>query len=59
MTANEFREFALSLPETEEQQHMNHPDFRVAGKIFANAGLSPQNLRHGQALARGPALFLE
>jgi hypothetical protein len=38
MTTNEFRKFALSLPQTEERQHMNHPDFRVAGKIFATLG---------------------
>ena len=35
MTAAEFRRLALSLPETEEREHMHHPDFRVAGKIFA------------------------
>jgi predicted DNA-binding protein (MmcQ/YjbR family) len=35
MTANDFRKLALSLPETEERSHMSHPDFRVAGKIFA------------------------
>lgn len=38
MTANDFRKLALSHPETEERQHMNHPDFRVAGKIFATLG---------------------
>ncbi len=38
MTANDFRKLALSLPETEERAHMNHPDFRVAGKIFATLG---------------------
>jgi hypothetical protein len=38
MTPNAFRKIALSLPETEERQHMNHPDFRVAGKIFATLG---------------------
>jgi hypothetical protein len=38
MTPAAFRKFALSLPETEERQHMNHPDFRVAGKIFATLG---------------------
>ena len=38
MTANDFRKLALALPETEERQHMNHPDFRVAGKIFATLG---------------------
>jgi hypothetical protein len=38
VTAGEFRRLALSLPETEEREHMNHPDFRVAGKIFATLG---------------------
>ena len=38
MTANEFRQIALSFPETEERSHMNHPDFRVVGKIFATLG---------------------
>jgi hypothetical protein len=38
MTASQFRRIALSLPETEERAHMNHPDFRVAGKIFATLG---------------------
>ena len=38
MTASEFRKLALSLPETEQGQHMNHPHFRVAGKIFATLG---------------------
>jgi hypothetical protein len=38
MTPNDFRKLALSFPETEERTHMNHPDFRVAGKIFATLG---------------------
>ena len=38
MTAKEFRHIALALPETEEREHMDHPDFRVAGKIFATLG---------------------
>lgn len=38
MTANEFRRLALSLPEVAEAEHMGHPDFRVAGKIFATLG---------------------
>jgi hypothetical protein len=38
MTSAAFRKLALSLPETEERRHMNHPDFRVAGKIFATLG---------------------
>lgn len=38
MTPAAFRKIALSLPETEERRHMDHPDFRVAGKIFATLG---------------------
>ena len=44
MTAREFRKIALSLPETEERAHMDHPDFRVAGKIFATLGY-PDKMR--------------
>jgi hypothetical protein len=35
VTPDEFRELALALPEAEERSHMQHPDFRVGGKIFA------------------------
>jgi len=38
MTAAQFRRLALSLPQTEERAHRNHPDFRVAGRIFATLG---------------------
>jgi hypothetical protein len=38
MTAEDFRDIALSFPETIEQEHMHHPDFRVRGKIFATLG---------------------
>jgi hypothetical protein len=38
MTADDFRNLALELPGTEERAHMNHPDFRVGGKIFATLG---------------------
>jgi hypothetical protein len=38
MTADEFREIALSFPDTEERSHMGHPDFRFRGKIFATLG---------------------
>jgi hypothetical protein len=38
VTANDFRRLALALPETEEKAHMDHPDFRVCGKIFATLG---------------------
>lgn len=35
MTAEDFRQIALTLPEAVESAHMDHPDFRVGGKIFA------------------------
>jgi len=38
MTAADFRSLALSFPEASESAHMNHPDFRVRGKIFATLG---------------------
>jgi hypothetical protein len=38
VTVREFRRMALSFPETEERAHMDHPDFRVGGKIFATLG---------------------
>lgn len=38
VTPEQFRKLALSFPETEERYHMRHPDFRVAGKIFATLG---------------------
>jgi hypothetical protein len=35
MTADDFREIALSLDGAVERSHMNHPDFRANGRIFA------------------------
>ena len=38
MTAAEFRVAALKVDGATESAHMNHPDFRVKGKIFASLG---------------------
>ena len=38
MTPAAFRRLALSLPRAIESSHMDHPDFRVGGKIFATLG---------------------
>ena len=38
MTNNEFRAMALNLGGVTESSHMNHPDFRAHGKIFATLG---------------------
>jgi hypothetical protein len=35
MKEDDFRNLALSFPDTVESAHMNHPDFRVKGKVFA------------------------
>jgi hypothetical protein len=44
MTPDSFRRMALSFPETTESSHMNHPDFRVCGKIFATLAYPDESL---------------
>jgi hypothetical protein len=39
MTDNDFRKMALQIPGAVEKSHMNHPDFRIGGKIFASLGV--------------------
>ena len=64
MTAHEFRTVALSFPATLENEHMDHPDFRVRGKIFATLGpneawgmvkLTPEQQR--KFVREGPKVF--
>ncbi len=43
MTPAEFRAIALALPGATESAHMNHPDFRIGGKIFATLGHPDEN----------------
>jgi hypothetical protein len=38
MTADDFREIALSMQDAEERSHMGHPDFRANGRIFSTLG---------------------
>jgi hypothetical protein len=35
MTADDFRRLALAMDGAVERSHMNHPDFRANGRIFA------------------------
>jgi hypothetical protein len=42
MTTDEFRQIALEIPTAIERSHMNHPDFRIAGKIFASLAVPDQ-----------------
>jgi hypothetical protein len=37
-TAADFRRIALAFAGAEERRHMEHPDFRVGGKVFATLG---------------------
>lgn len=43
MTVHQFRKMALAIPTAVERSHMHHPDFRVAGKIFASLGIPDEN----------------
>jgi hypothetical protein len=38
MTVEEFRKLALAQPDVEERSHMDHPDFRINGKVIATLG---------------------
>jgi hypothetical protein len=38
MTPDAFRRLALTLPETCESSHLDHPDFRLRKKVFATLG---------------------
>jgi hypothetical protein len=44
VTADKFRSLALELPGALESSHMDHPDFRIDGKVFASLGY-PDNDR--------------
>src|SRR5580698_807509 len=45
MTADQFRKLALKIPGAVEFAHMNHPDFRLKGKVFATLGYPDEH--HG------------
>ena len=47
MTAEKFRTIALAIPGAIESSHMDHPDFRIGGKIFASLGYPDD--AHGMA----------
>ena len=48
MSPAEFRRIALSMPQASESAHMDHPDFRVGGKIFATLGYPDKD--HGMVI---------
>ncbi|MGI9113946.1 MAG: hypothetical protein DLM52_13200 [Chthoniobacterales bacterium] len=65
MTANEFRQLALSFPGAIESAHVGHPDFRVRGKIFATLEYPNENFgvlmltpdAQQEAIGRHPDVF--
>ena len=48
MSPADFRRIALNMPEASESSHMNHPDFRIGGKIFATLGYPDKD--HGMVV---------
>ena len=65
MTPDRFRSLALEMSGAIESSHMNHPDFRIGGKIFASLGYPDDD--HGMVkltpaqqhefLSRAPDVF--
>src|ERR1700728_4981904 len=43
MSSDLFRKMALGIPGASESSHMNHPDFRIGGKVFATLGYPDEN----------------
>jgi len=66
MTSRDFRRVALGFPASTENAHQSHPDFRVAGKIFATLGypdarwamvkLTPE--QQAEFVSADPAVFV-
>jgi len=64
MTGDQFRDMALGLDGVTEKAHMNHPDFRTKGRIFASllsneerAGLKLPVQEQRVLLRRHPKVF--
>ena len=65
MTAEKFRSLALEISGAIESSHVNHPDFRLGGKVFASLGypddehgmvkLTPEQQRN--FLKKAPGVF--
>ena len=57
MTGDKFRKMALEIPTAVERSHMNHPDFRVAGKIFASLGVPDESWGMVTFIEKAPEVF--
>ena len=58
-SADDFRRLALSFPGAEEMSHMDHPDFRVGGRIFATLGAPDDQWGMVQLLPEQQELAME
>jgi hypothetical protein len=59
MTIDQFRKMALEIPNVIERSHMNHPDFRVAGKIFASLGVPDESWGMVKLIPEQQRAFIE
>ena len=59
MTANEFRKRALGFPGAVESEHMNHPDFRIEGRIFASLAYPDESWGMVALTAEQQRVFVE
>jgi hypothetical protein len=59
MTNDKFRKMALEIPKAVERSHMNHPDFRISGKIFASLGVPDENWGMVKLTPEQQRIFIE
>ena len=59
MTTDDFRKMALEIPNTIERSHMHHPDFRLAGRIFASLGVPDESWGMVKLTREQQRIFIE
>ena len=59
MMPNQFRRLALAIPGAVEASHMNHPDFRIGGRIFATLGYPDDHFGMVKLSPADQRLFIE
>ncbi len=59
MTPEDFRKLALGIPGAIESQHGGHPDFRIAGKVFASLGVPDEGRGMVKLSPEEQALLIE
>ena len=59
MIPDAFRKMSLEIPTAVERSHINHPDFRIAGKIFASLGVPDDNWAMVKLTRQQQRVFIE